>query len=69
MSVGSRLQPFFFDALHVGGESLIDRPLSERKAVLADVVPHRLLLPTIDTPDAERRRRSPSPRSTPATRA
>ena len=33
------LQPFFFDVLHAGGESLIDRPLHERKAVLAELVP------------------------------
>ncbi len=52
MSVGTTLQPFFFDVLHAGGDSLIDRPLHERKAVLASVVPPRLLLPTLDTADA-----------------
>lgn len=51
MSVGTRLQPFFFDVLHAGGESLIDRPLHERKAVLAELVPAGLLLPTLDTAD------------------
>jgi DNA ligase-1 len=32
------LQPWFFDVLHVDGEDLIDRPLSERLEVLARVV-------------------------------
>ena len=53
MSVGTRLRPFFFDVLHAEGESLIDRPLHERKAVLAELVPRRLLLPTLDTADAD----------------
>jgi DNA ligase-1 len=53
MSVGTSLQPFFFDVLHAGGASLIDRPLHERKAVLAELVPSRLLLPTLDTVDAD----------------
>ena len=52
MSVGTTLQPFFFDVLRAGGDSLIDRPLHERKAILASVVPPRLLLPTLDTSDA-----------------
>jgi DNA ligase 1 len=50
MSKGSQLRPFFFDVLHAG-ESLIDRPLAERKAVLRDLVPAQLLLPTIETAD------------------
>lgn len=53
MSVGSRLRPFFFDVLHAGGESLIDRPLHERKAALAELVPPALLLPTLDTAHAD----------------
>lgn len=32
------LQPWFFDVLHVDGEDLIDRPLSERLEVLSRVV-------------------------------
>jgi DNA ligase 1 len=53
MSVGTRLRPFFFDVLHAGGESLIDRPLVERKAALAELVPADLRLPTLDTSAAD----------------
>jgi DNA ligase-1 len=53
MSVETRLQPFFFDALQVGGRSLIDEALSVRKQALASVAPPRLLLPTLDTADAD----------------
>ena len=52
MSGGSVLRPFFFDVLHLGGTSLIDAPLRERKAALLDAVPASLLLPTIETADA-----------------
>lgn len=48
MSAGSALRPFFFDMLFVGRQSLIDEPLSARKAALAATVPTGLLLPTID---------------------
>ncbi len=48
MSTDSQLRPFFFDVLHVGGQSLIDEPLSTRKAALAATVPTGLLLPTLD---------------------
>jgi DNA ligase-1 len=51
MSGTTTLRPFFFDVLHLGGRSLIDEPLSVRKAELAAAVPARLLLPTIDTVD------------------
>jgi DNA ligase-1 len=51
MSTTTSLRPFFFDALHLGGQSLIDEPLSVRKAQLAAAVPAALLLPTIDTVD------------------
>jgi DNA ligase-1 len=44
---------FFFDVLHVDATSLIDDPLRDRKRVLADVVPARLLLPSIETDDGE----------------
>ena len=48
MNADTSLRPFFFDVLQAHGESLIDLPLRERKAVLRDVVPARLLLPTVD---------------------
>ncbi len=53
MSASTALRPFFFDVLHAHGESLIDRPLVDRKAVLADLVPASLRLPTLDTADAD----------------
>ena len=53
MSVGSRLQPFFFDALQVDGRSLIDEPLLVRKALLADAIPEQFRLPSIDTSDPD----------------
>ncbi|MCU1504071.1 MAG: ligase [Ilumatobacteraceae bacterium] len=53
MTASTALRPFFFDVLHVGGESLIDRPLAERKAALAELVPSPLRLPTLDTGDSE----------------
>jgi DNA ligase 1 len=52
MSTTTFLRPFFFDVLHLAGQSLIDEPLSVRKAALAEAVPAGLLLPTIDTVDA-----------------
>lgn len=52
MNADTHLQPFFFDALHAAGESLIDIPLHERKAQLTAFVPPALLLPTLDTADA-----------------
>ncbi len=51
MSGGSRLSPFFFDVLHAEGVSLIDRPLGERRAHLAELVPDRLRLASIETAD------------------
>lgn len=51
MRGGSVLRPFFFDVLHADGRSLIDEPLTVRKAVLADAVPVGLRLPTLDTDD------------------
>lgn len=42
---------FFFDVLHVDGRSLIDDPLTVRKAVLHDLVPSTLVLPSIETDD------------------
>jgi DNA ligase-1 len=43
---------FFFDVLHVDGESLIDDPLERRRAVLAALVPDSATLPSIVTADA-----------------
>lgn len=53
MNAGTHLRPFFFDALQADGQSLIDLALHERKAALAELVPPRLLLPTLDTVDPE----------------
>ena len=53
MNVDTALRPFFFDALHVDGRSLVDLPLDQRKAALAAFVPQQLRLPTIDTDDSE----------------
>ncbi len=53
MRGGSTLRPFFFDVLRAGGRSLIDEPLQVRKAVLAEVAPAGLRLPTLDTDDAD----------------
>ncbi len=51
------LKPFWFDILHLDGEDLIDRPLVERRELLAAVVPPESLIPQIvtgDTGEAER---------------
>ena len=53
MNADTALRPFFFDALHADGRSLVDLPLHERKAALAEFVPAHLRLPTIDTDDAD----------------
>ncbi len=47
------LSVFFFDALHVDGEDLVDRPASERLAVLDARLPESLRLPRIETADAK----------------
>ena len=47
------LQPFWFDILHLDGEDLIDRPLSERRELLSSVVPPESLIPQIVTADTE----------------
>jgi DNA ligase-1 len=46
------LSPFFFDALHLEGEDLIDHRASERFAALAGVLPPALVVPRIVTADA-----------------
>jgi DNA ligase-1 len=43
------LRCFFFDALALDGEPLLDRPAHERFAVLADAVPSELRIPRIVT--------------------
>ena len=48
------LQAFFFDCLHVDGEDLIDRPLSERLAALDRACPAALRVPRVTTSDPER---------------
>lgn len=47
------LTPFFFDVLHVGGETLIDRPLRERTAILRGLVGEANLVPSVETAVAE----------------
>jgi ATP-dependent DNA ligase I len=47
------LSPFFFDVLHVDGETLIDRPARERLAMLEERVPEALRVPRIETADVE----------------
>ena len=53
MQVGTVLRPFFFDVLHVDGQSLVDEPLRDRKRVLAASLPDRLRLPAIDVDDPD----------------
>jgi DNA ligase-1 len=47
------LSPFFFDCLHVDGDDLIDRPARERLAVLDARLPESLVVPRIETDDAD----------------
>ncbi len=51
---GRLLVPFFFDCLHLDGEDLIDRPLSERLAALDRACPAALRVPRVITSDPER---------------
>jgi DNA ligase-1 len=39
------LRPFFFDCLYLDGETILDRPNTERVAALASAVPDGLLIP------------------------
>lgn len=48
---GAGLAAFFFDVLYVDGASLIDRPWSERRAVLDAVVPVTMRMPSVVTSD------------------
>lgn len=45
------LDAFFFDILHLDGESVHDQPLSERRLMLADAVPEHARLRSIVTAD------------------
>ncbi|MEO9330199.1 ATP-dependent DNA ligase [Gordonia aurantiaca] len=50
------LKPFFFDCLHLDGDDLIDRPLSDRLAAIDSIAPH-LRIPAITRPTSEEARR------------
>jgi len=47
------LTPFFFDALYLDGDALIDEPQSRRAAVLTDVLPAPFVIPHVVSPTAE----------------
>ncbi|HQV57369.1 MAG TPA: ATP-dependent DNA ligase [Ilumatobacteraceae bacterium] len=49
MQAQTALRPFFFDILSVDGESLIDRSLLERRAILQGTMEPSLVLPSIVT--------------------
>ena len=46
------LSPFFFDCLHLDGDDLLDRPASERLALLDARVPEQSRITRIETADA-----------------
>ncbi len=48
------LTPFFFDALYLDGQSLMDEPQARRFAVLGEIVPPPSLIPHLLTSDAVR---------------
>jgi len=48
------LTAFLFDVLHVDGEDLLDKPLTDRHAALAAIVPEPLRAPRIVTADVAR---------------
>jgi DNA ligase 1 len=47
------LSAFVFDALHLDGEDLIDRPAAERSAALDERIPERMRVPRIVTADPD----------------
>jgi DNA ligase 1 len=51
------LVPFFFDALHLDGDDLLDRPARERLALLAERIPAEVGVPRVETADPEEARR------------
>lgn len=46
------LSSFFFDCLHVTGATLLDAPLGERRARMAEVLPESALMPRLVSRDA-----------------
>ncbi|HWH30816.1 MAG TPA: ATP-dependent DNA ligase [Mycobacteriales bacterium] len=50
---GVALTPWFFDLLHVDGADLLDAPLSERAAALAEAVPEHQRAPRLVTDDLD----------------
>jgi ATP-dependent DNA ligase I len=54
---GTGLLPFFFDVLHVGGDSVVDEPLAVRRELLVASVPNVARLPSIVTSDADEAQR------------
>jgi DNA ligase-1 len=49
---GMSLTPFFFDVLHLDGETLVDRPQRERMRILHALVDAANLLPALETASA-----------------
>ena len=49
---GAGLGAYFFDVLHVGGDAVVDEPLSVRRELLVATVPDAARLPSIVTADA-----------------
>jgi DNA ligase-1 len=47
------LTPFFFDALYLNGDPLIDEPQSRRVSAMADVLPASIVIPRIVSPTTE----------------
>jgi DNA ligase-1 len=54
---GAPLQAFYFDCLHLDGVDLLDLPQSERLSRLGELLPEPLVVPRIETEDAEEARR------------
>src|SRR5262249_2996087 len=47
------LTPFFFDALYLDGDPLLDEPQSRHAAVLSEVLPAEIVIPRIVSPTKE----------------
>jgi DNA ligase 1 len=47
------VMPFFFDILHLDGDDLLDRPLSERRRLLEATLPEPALVPALRTSDSD----------------
>ena len=54
---GDRLRIYFFDCMHEGGADLLDRPLSERLAILERIAPDELRVPRVSGASLEEARR------------